>query len=118
MRHPKRHIFSRRHLSKATAKKLSKTEEEAAARLEQRVMDGEVAAPETKEEFERVVMASPNSSLCWIQYMAFHMQVTILIFLVARNECKGGKFYLDLRVRPCTSSGQESAGEDQLQRRK
>jgi len=64
----------KRHVSKSAAKKLTAAEDEAAARLEQRVMDGEVAAPETTEEFERLVMGSPDSSLCWIQFMAHHMQ--------------------------------------------
>ena len=40
------------------------------------MLDGEVATPETVEEFERLVLSSPDSSLCWIQYMAFHMQVS------------------------------------------
>lgn len=64
----------KRHVSKSAAKKLTAAEEESAAKLEQRVMDGEVAAPETTEEFERLVMGSPDSSLCWIQFMAHHMQ--------------------------------------------
>lgn len=61
-------------MSKSLAKKMTAAEDEAAARLEQRVMDGEVAAPETTEEFQRLVMGSPDSSLCWIQFMAHHMQ--------------------------------------------
>jgi len=29
------------------------------------LQDGEEAEPETAEEFDRLVLASPNSSLCW-----------------------------------------------------
>ena len=61
--------------ARGPAKAARPGEEAEAAKVEQRVMDGEVATPETVEEFERLVMASPDSSLCWIQYMAFHMQV-------------------------------------------
>ena len=89
------------HLSKAEAKRRRRAEEEEAARREQRLLDGEVggatilnttpiiiffvmfdicdicqvAKPETEEEFERLVVASPDSSLVWVQYMACCMQV-------------------------------------------
>ena len=61
-------------MSKAEAKRLKRVEEEEAARREQRVLDGEVEAPQTEEEFERLVVASPDSSLVWVQYMACCMQ--------------------------------------------
>lgn len=53
------------HLSKKEKKELDRLEAEEIARAEQRVLDGEEAEPETAEEFDRLVMASPNSSLCW-----------------------------------------------------
>lgn len=31
------------------------------------------AAPQTTEDFERLVLASPNSSFVWIKYMALHL---------------------------------------------
>ncbi len=62
------------HLSKKEKKQLDKLEAEEVARAEQRVLDGEEAEPETAEEFDRLVLAMPNSSLCWIKYMALHMQ--------------------------------------------
>ena len=34
----------------------------------------QVAAPTTSEEFERLVMSSPDSSLVWVQYMALEME--------------------------------------------
>ena len=38
------------------------------------MLDGEEAEPETADEFERLVLSSPNSSLCWIKYAAFHLE--------------------------------------------
>merc|ERR1719147_507623 len=51
-----------------------KIEEEQAAAREQRLLDGEIAKPTTLDEFERLVVASPDSSLVWVQYMALAMQ--------------------------------------------
>ena len=62
------------HISKAEVKRLRLLEEERAAAREQRVLDGEVESPSTVEEFERLVVASPDSSLVWVQYMALVMQ--------------------------------------------
>jgi len=62
------------HVSKAEAKRRKRVEEELAASREQRLLDGEVAQPTTLEEFERLVVASPDSSLVWVQYMALAMQ--------------------------------------------
>ena len=59
---------------KKEAKRRKRVEEELAASREQRLLDGEVAQPTTLEEFERLVVASPDSSLVWVQYMALAMQ--------------------------------------------
>ena len=32
------------------------------------------ALPESKNDFERLVIAQPNSSYVWIQYMTFYLQ--------------------------------------------
>ena len=61
-------------ISKTEARRLRMLEEERAAAREQRVLDGEVESPTTVEEFERLVVASPDSSLVWVQYMALVMQ--------------------------------------------
>lgn len=29
--------------------------------------------PETKDDFEKLILTNPNSSYIWIQYMAFNM---------------------------------------------
>lgn len=42
---------------------------------EQRLMDGDLM-PESAEEFDRLVLQSPDSSLVWLRYMAFHLETT------------------------------------------
>lgn len=55
---------------KGKAKRMKRVEEEMAALKGAEDLDGEVAQPTTKEEFERLVVGSPDSSLVWVQYMA------------------------------------------------
>ncbi len=69
------------HISKKEKKELDRLEAEEIARAERRAAveaDGGANAtalePETPDEFDRMVLASPDSSLCWIKYMAHHMQ--------------------------------------------
>ena len=62
------------HLSKKEKKELDKLEQAEIERAEQRVIDGEDAPPESVDEFDRLVLATPDSSLCWIQYIAFHLE--------------------------------------------
>ena len=62
------------HLSKKEKKELAKLEELAIKEAEKRVIEGQDVAPESIDEFEKLVLSSPDSSLCWIQYMAFHIE--------------------------------------------
>lgn len=39
------------------------------------LMDPKVR-PQDAEAFERLILASPSSSLLWLQYMAHHLQAT------------------------------------------
>lgn len=32
--------------------------------------------PQSADDFDRLVLGSPNSSILWLQYMAFHLQAT------------------------------------------
>ena len=59
------------------------TEEESIERKERMLAAGATETPETPEDFERLLFASPNSSFLWIQYMAFY--VNILDLGKARN---------------------------------
>ena len=61
---------SRRAREKA---RLSKLEEESLRRREAELLDGS-AAPETPEDMERLVLARPNSSFLWIQYVALKLK--------------------------------------------
>ena len=33
-------------------------------------------APQSSEDFDRLVLQSPDSSLVWLRYMAFHLETT------------------------------------------
>lgn len=60
-------------LSTADRFRLARTEE-ARVRSVEETNANEFATPSTVDHFERLVMATPNSSLAWINYMVFHMQ--------------------------------------------
>ncbi|XP_076146093.1 protein RRP5 homolog [Alosa pseudoharengus] len=53
----------------------SKREEEELRQQEAELMDP-AQRPQSAHAFERLLLASPNSSLVWLQYMAFHLQAT------------------------------------------
>ncbi|KAM6184088.1 protein RRP5 homolog [Erethizon dorsatum] len=67
----------------ATRKKKSKKEreletqkaEKELSRIEEALMDPR-RQPESADDFDRLVLSSPNSSILWLQYMAFHLQAT------------------------------------------
>ena len=46
-------------------------EEEQLREREQALMEG--AAPQSPEDFERLLLSAPNSSYLWIQYMAHYL---------------------------------------------
>ena len=64
----------KKHTSKSAAKALRRAEEAAAEREEDRRLNAAAATPQTAAEFEQLVLASPNSSLVWVQYMAWQVQ--------------------------------------------
>uniref|UniRef100_A0A2H1W1Z5 rRNA biogenesis protein RRP5 n=1 Tax=Spodoptera frugiperda TaxID=7108 RepID=A0A2H1W1Z5_SPOFR len=59
------------------AEKLAKLreEEEKVREMEKRATESE-NQPRSSEQFERALLAHPNSSQLWIAYMAFHLQAT------------------------------------------
>lgn len=52
-----------------------KQAEKALVQREAQLMDPSLR-PEDAGAFERLLLASPNSSLLWLQYMAHHLQAT------------------------------------------
>ncbi|KAL4639983.1 hypothetical protein GN956_G12527 [Arapaima gigas] len=57
-------------------KQLEKQQEEKRlSQLENELMDPNLR-PQNANAFERLVLSSPDSSLVWLQYMAFHLQAT------------------------------------------
>lgn len=58
--------------SKRQKKAAKKAEEEYLHKTEMALLDTK-AQLESAEDFDRMILGSPNSSLVWIQYMAFHL---------------------------------------------
>lgn len=52
---------------------LRRKEEQSIRNREAALADGTLV-PEQKDDFERMLIAQPNSSFLWVQYMAFHLQ--------------------------------------------
>lgn len=52
-----------------------KSAEKALVQREAELMDPNLR-PQDAATFERLLLASPNSSLLWLQYMAHHLQAT------------------------------------------
>ncbi|XP_064000521.1 protein RRP5 homolog [Pogoniulus pusillus] len=49
--------------------------EKELCKLEAALMDPN-RQPQSADDFDRLVLSSPNSSILWLQYMAFHLQAT------------------------------------------
>ncbi|XP_071441486.1 rRNA biogenesis protein RRP5 [Hetaerina americana] len=55
---------------------LQREQEEASVReAEERLMDPDTC-PQTADDFDRLVLSSPDSSIVWLKYIAFHLQNT------------------------------------------
>ncbi|PSN36927.1 Protein RRP5 [Blattella germanica] len=59
-------------LTRAERREKALREEEKTRSAELKLMNSE--GPQTADDFDRLVLSSPNSSVCWIKYMAFHLQ--------------------------------------------
>lgn len=64
----------RKKLTQAERREQARQEEERLRAVEQKLINSETS-PQSADDFDRLVLSSPNSSLCWIKYMAFHLQV-------------------------------------------
>lgn len=76
-------------ISTADRFRLARTEEARVRTIEESYANAD-AQPTTVDHFERLVMATPNASLAWINYMVFHMQCNEIhrARLVARKAFK------------------------------
>ncbi|XP_076345975.1 ribosomal RNA Processing 5 isoform X2 [Tachypleus tridentatus] len=63
----------RRRKTKKQKQEEEQNEEEELFKAE-RMLINEEREPESVEDFERLVLSSPNSSIVWLRYMAFHLQ--------------------------------------------
>ena len=66
----------RKRLTKAEMREKAIQEEERLRATEQMLLNFE-KGPQSVDDFDRLVLSSPDSSLCWIKYMAFHLQVDL-----------------------------------------
>lgn len=49
--------------------------EKELSKLEAALMDPK-RQPQTADDFDRLVLSNPDSSILWLQFMAFHLQAT------------------------------------------
>lgn len=80
-------------LTRAERYELAQKEEENIRKAEERLLDVH-HAPESVDDFDRLVLASPNSSMCWIKYMAFHLQVDKLNVIFVTEACSSKSLYI------------------------
>lgn len=52
-------------------------EEERISKIEKELADSS-ETPENAEQFDRLLLANPNSSELWAKYMSFHLAVSII----------------------------------------
>lgn len=84
------------------ARKRAREERDAAVRAaEQAKLEG--AAPQSVEDFERLVLASPSSSYVWIRYMAFLLKAAEVDR--ARAVAERAFSTIDYRCAPCSFVG-------------
>lgn len=83
--------------------------EKELSRIEQALMDPG-RQPESADDFDRLVLSSPNSSILWLQYMAFHLQATEIekARAVAERALKTISFRSGLWLPRCTEESSES----------
>lgn len=83
--------------------------EKELSRIEEALMDPG-RQPESADEFDRLVLSSPNSSILWLQYMAFHLQATEIekARAVAERALKTISFRSEQHL-PCLQGGQGPA---------
>ncbi|KAJ3186618.1 hypothetical protein HDU85_007438 [Gaertneriomyces sp. JEL0708] len=60
--------------SRRAKQRAKREEEERIAQKEQELLEGD-KPPEVAEDFERLLLGSPNSSFLWIKFMAFQLQM-------------------------------------------
>lgn len=70
----KQHRATKKKSKKERELEKQKAEKEL-SRIEEALMDPG-RQPESADDFDRLVLNSPNSSILWLQYMAFHLQAT------------------------------------------
>ncbi|PKU28147.1 protein hypothetical protein [Limosa lapponica baueri] len=68
-------LFQRKKQTKKEKELEKQKKEKELCKLEASLMDPS-RQPQSADDFDRLVLSSPNSSILWLQYMAFHLQAT------------------------------------------
>uniref|UniRef100_A0A8C6JJU5 Protein RRP5 homolog n=1 Tax=Melopsittacus undulatus TaxID=13146 RepID=A0A8C6JJU5_MELUD len=68
-------LFQRKKQTKKEKELEKQKKEKELCKLEAALMDPS-RQPQSADDFDRLVLSSPNSSILWLQYMAFHLQAT------------------------------------------
>lgn len=63
-------------MTPAERAEFARQEEERLSKIEKELADT-TRTPETAEQFERLLLANPNSSELWARYITFHIAVSI-----------------------------------------
>lgn len=64
----------KKRLTNAEKVKKAREDEEKLRQIEKDLMEVDTQ-PKSSDQFDRLLLANPNSSELWIAYMAFHLQV-------------------------------------------
>lgn len=99
-------------LTKSEREEKARAEEERLRQIEERLMRADVE-PETADDFDRALLAKPNSSALWVKYMAFHLQVgqsslILVSCVVLPLRITFSLFYIGYRNREGEGSGEAS----------
>lgn len=62
-------------MKRLTKKERRKLKEQKLREAETALAHGDLSLT-SEDDFERLLMASPNSSICWIKFMAFFLNVS------------------------------------------
>uniref|UniRef100_A0A8C3JGB9 Protein RRP5 homolog n=1 Tax=Calidris pygmaea TaxID=425635 RepID=A0A8C3JGB9_9CHAR len=68
-------LFQRKKQTKKEKELEKQKKEKELCKLEASLMDPN-RQPQSADDFDRLVLSSPDSSILWLQYMAFHLQAT------------------------------------------
>lgn len=70
-------VVEKKKISKQEKKELERQKEQKLREVEEELLN--LDNPRSVDQFDRLLLGSPNNSELWIKYMSFHLQVLIFI---------------------------------------